>query len=155
MRDFMEGALTNKPSKQTQGGSPSDPSPRESPFKTSGSTGSNGQNSSSLTGSQGGPPSQTHGGIKNAGQKDGVSSQDESPFKTGGVGGSGKGSSTVTTGAPPLSQKQGKAAWSFGPLCAALCVKWFCNQNRHCLTLGLKYFLRFFAFLLDRCQLCY
>ncbi|DBB18756.1 TPA: hypothetical protein ACH3X3_000361 [Trebouxia sp. C0006] len=106
VRDFMEGALTNKPSKQTQGGSPSNPSLRESPFKTSGGAGSNGQNSSSLTGSQGGPPSKTGGGVKNAGQKDGVSSQEESPFKTGGMSGSGKGSSTVTTGAPLLSQKQ-------------------------------------------------
>ena len=116
MRDFMEGALTNKPSKQTQGGSPSDPSPRESPFKTSGSAGSNGQNSSSLTGSQGGSSSKTDGRTKNAGQKDGASSQEESPFKTGGVSGGGKGSSTVTTGAPALSQKQGMAALPFGPL---------------------------------------
>ncbi|KAL0043297.1 hypothetical protein WJX79_000770 [Trebouxia sp. C0005] len=104
VRDFMEGALTNKPSKQSQGGSPSDPSLETSPFKTSGGAGSNGQHSS--TGSQGGPPSKTGGDIKSAGQKDGASSQDESPFKTGGKSGSGKGSSTVTTGAPPLSQKQ-------------------------------------------------
>lgn len=106
VREFMEGALTNKPSKQTQGGSPSDPSRGESPFKSSGSAGSHGQNSSNLTGSQGGHPSKTGSGIKNAVQKDGASSQEESPFKTGGLSGSGKGSSTVTTGAPPLSQKQ-------------------------------------------------
>ena len=110
----MEGALTNKPSKQTQGGSPSDPSLGESPFKTGGGAGSNGQHSSNLTGNQGGSPSKTGSGIKNAVQKDGASRQEESPFKTGGMSGSGKGSSTVTTGAPPLSQKQGMAAWPCG-----------------------------------------
>ena len=67
-----------------------------------------------MTGSQGGHPSKTGSGIKNAVQKDGASSQEESPFKTGGLSGSGKGSSTVTTGAPPLSQKQGMSAWLLG-----------------------------------------
>lgn len=150
----MEGALTNKPSKQTQGGSPSNPSLRESPFNTSGGAGSNGQNSSSLTGSQGGPPSKTGGGVKNAGQKDGVSSQEESPFKTGGMSGSGKGSSTVTTGAPLLSQKQGKAAWPSGRYSAALFVNFFCNKQRHYMTFALKYFIPFDVFIVKGCQLC-
>ena len=105
----MEGALTNKPSKQTQSGSPSDPSLGESPFKTGGGAGSIGQNSS--TASQGESPNKTGGRTKNAGQKNGAPSPGESPFKTGGISGSGKGSSTVTTGAPPMSQKQGMAAW--------------------------------------------
>ena len=140
----MEGALTNKPSKQTQGGSPGDPSLRESPFKTSGS---NGQNSSSLTGSQGGSLSKTGGSTKNAGKKDGASSQEESPLKTGGMTGSGKGSSTVTTGAPPLSQKQGEAAWPLGHYSAALFVKCFWNQNSRYMTFVLKFLICFLCLL--------
>ncbi|KAL0041329.1 hypothetical protein WJX77_012612 [Trebouxia sp. C0004] len=89
VRDFIEGALTNKPSKQTQSGSRSDPSP---------------QNSG--TGSPRGSPSKTSSRTKNEAQKYGAPSQEESLFKTGGMSGSGNGSSTVTTGAPPLSHKQ-------------------------------------------------